>query len=143
MYLILRVGKVLLETHLWQLISLRIISQYLKLKLRIRTLKTVATVNLLEFAAVISSLVVLTQAGNGNGNGNGHEKAKTCTIPSKYKSSNRTADDSPAVAAAFVKCSSNSIIEFKKGVDYNIFSPISAKNLTSPIFKILSQPRMR
>ncbi|THV47848.1 hypothetical protein BGAL_0284g00020 [Botrytis galanthina] len=88
---------------------------------------------LLEFTAVISSLLVLAQAGNGNGNG--HEKAKTCTIPSKYKSSNGTADDSPAVAAAFVKCSSNSIIEFKKGVDYNIFSPISAKNLSNVIIR--------
>lgn len=52
-------------------------------------------------------------------------------IPSKYISSNGSADDSPAVAAAFARCSSDSVIVFSEGVDYNIFTPISAKNLSN------------
>ncbi|CZR64156.1 probable exopolygalacturonase [Phialocephala subalpina] len=57
-------------------------------------------------------------------------RTKACLIPSKYLSSNGSADDSPAVAAAFAKCSSNSVIIFE-GVDYNIFTPISATNLSN------------
>lgn len=58
-------------------------------------------------------------------------RTKACVIPSKYLSSNASADDSPAVAAALAKCSSNSVIIFSEGVDYNIFTPISATNLSN------------
>ncbi|OCL09929.1 glycoside hydrolase family 28 protein [Glonium stellatum] len=56
---------------------------------------------------------------------------KICVIPSKYKLSNGTADDSATVASAFAKCSANAIIKFSEGVDYNIFNPISATNLSN------------
>lgn len=58
-------------------------------------------------------------------------RSKTCTIASKYASSNGTANDSPAVSAALASCSENSIIVFSEGVDYNILTPISAKNLSN------------
>ncbi|ESZ92752.1 hypothetical protein SBOR_6864 [Sclerotinia borealis F-4128] len=85
----------------------------------------------LQIIIVISSLVAFSHARNGNGQGH----TRTCIIPSKYESSNGTADDSPAIAAAFAKCSSNSIVEFKKGVDYNVFKPISAKNLSNVVIR--------
>jgi polygalacturonase len=50
-------------------------------------------------------------------------RTKTCTVVS----SNGASDDSPAFDAALKSCSSNAIIEFKKGVTYNIWTPISAK----------------
>lgn len=58
-------------------------------------------------------------------------RTKACVIPSSYLSSNGSADDSPAIAAAFAKCSSNSVIIFSEGVDYNVFTPVSAKNLSN------------
>lgn len=56
---------------------------------------------------------------------------KTCVIPSSYNASNGTADDSTAVASAFASCSSNAAIVFSPGVDYNVFQPIKATNLTN------------
>jgi Glycosyl hydrolases family 28 len=56
---------------------------------------------------------------------------KTCVVPSKYLSSNGTADDSPAIASALAKCSKDAVITFCEGVDYNILNPISAKNLSN------------
>ena len=56
---------------------------------------------------------------------------KACVIPSNYKSSNGTADDSHAIASAFAKCSTDSVIVFSEGVDYNVFQPIVAKNLSN------------
>ncbi|KUJ07419.1 pectin lyase-like protein [Mollisia scopiformis] len=58
-------------------------------------------------------------------------RSKACVIPSQYISSNGSADDSPAVAAAFAKCSRDSVIVFSERVDYNIFTPISAGNLSN------------
>ncbi|KAI9648169.1 hypothetical protein NHQ30_002801 [Ciborinia camelliae] len=86
---------------------------------------------LLRNIVTLSSLIACSHVGNANGQG----QIRTCTIPSKYESSNGTADDSPAIAAAFAKCSSNSIVEFMKGVDYNVFKPISAKNLSNVIIR--------
>lgn len=86
---------------------------------------------LLRNIVVASSLIAVSHAGNGNGQGH----TRTCTIPSKYESSNGTADYSLAIAAAFAKCSSNAIIEFKKDVDYNVFNPISALNLSNVIIR--------
>ncbi|KAL2222673.1 putative exopolygalacturonase C [Thermoascus aurantiacus ATCC 26904] len=56
---------------------------------------------------------------------------RKCIIPSEYKSSNGAADDSPAVAKAFADCSQNSVIVFEEGVDYNIFNPINATDLSN------------
>ncbi|RDL37742.1 putative exopolygalacturonase [Venustampulla echinocandica] len=58
-------------------------------------------------------------------------RSNECSIPSKYASSNGTADDSPAVLAAFVTCNRNAVIHFGRGVDYNILTPIKATNLNN------------
>jgi polygalacturonase len=60
------------------------------------------------------------------------ERSKTCTV----KSSNGTADDSPAIASAFAQCSKNAVVEFSKGVDYNVFKPVSAKNLSNVVIRM-------
>jgi polygalacturonase len=40
---------------------------------------------------------------------------KTCTIPSKYASSNGTEDDSPAIGSAFAACSTGGTVVFSEG----------------------------
>jgi hypothetical protein len=52
-------------------------------------------------------------------------------IRSNYISSNGTADDSDAIACAFATCSKDAVIEFEEGVDYNVFQPITATNLSN------------
>jgi len=56
---------------------------------------------------------------------------QTCTIASQYAASNGTADDSPAIASAFAQCADGGTILFSEGVDYNVFSPVSATNLSN------------
>jgi hypothetical protein len=58
-------------------------------------------------------------------------RLKTCIVPSNYISSNGTADDSEAVACAFASCSRDAVIVFSEGVDYNIFQPVTATNLSN------------
>ena len=58
-------------------------------------------------------------------------RSKTCVIPSKYSSSNGTADDSPAIITVLAECSSNAVITFSDGVDYNVFQPMLVKNLSN------------
>jgi polygalacturonase len=58
-------------------------------------------------------------------------RCKICTIPSKYGSSNGTADDSPAISAAFAECAKDSTVVFSEGVDYLVLNPISATNLSN------------
>ncbi|OCK86060.1 glycoside hydrolase family 28 protein [Lepidopterella palustris CBS 459.81] len=58
-------------------------------------------------------------------------RIRHCIIPSKYDFSNGTADDSPAVTFAFAKCSKDATITFSPGIDYNIFNPITATNLSN------------
>ncbi|KAI6855612.1 hypothetical protein KC338_g7565 [Hortaea werneckii] len=55
---------------------------------------------------------------------------KTCEVPSQYASSNGTADDSPAIAKAFADCADGGTICFAEGVEYNVFKPIEATNLS-------------
>ncbi|KAJ5711673.1 exopolygalacturonase C [Penicillium malachiteum] len=55
------------------------------------------------------------------------ERTHRCVIPS----SNGTASDSPAISRAFAKCATDSVIVFQEGVDYNVFTPISATNLSN------------
>ncbi|KAJ5692522.1 exopolygalacturonase C [Penicillium macrosclerotiorum] len=50
-----------------------------------------------------------------------------CVIPA----SNATADDSATVNRVLAQCATDSVIVFQEGVDYNIFNPISATNLSN------------
>ena len=59
------------------------------------------------------------------------ERTKTCVVPSEYKTSAGTADDSPAIDAAFKNCSRNANVVFSEGVNYNVLHPISATNLSN------------
>lgn len=54
---------------------------------------------------------------------------KHCIVPSNYASSKGKADDSPAISAALQECGNGGTVTFEKGVDYNVFHPISATNL--------------
>lgn len=54
-------------------------------------------------------------------------KCTTCIIPS----SNGTEDDSPAISKALATCAKNATIVFSEGVDYNIYTPIRATNLSN------------
>lgn len=56
-----------------------------------------------------------------------HGHQRRCVVPS----SNGQADDSPAISAAFAQCAHNGIVTFSLGVDYNVFAPISATNLSN------------
>lgn len=60
----------------------------------------------------------------------------TCVVPSRYKCSNGTASDADAIASAFAKCSKDAVIEFKEGVDYNVFAPIKATNLSNVVISL-------
>lgn len=53
--------------------------------------------------------------------------AKSCTV----HSSNRTTDDSPAILQALAECAHDSVITFSEGVDYNVFNPVIANNLSN------------
>ena len=54
-------------------------------------------------------------------------RPRHCVIPA----SNSTADDSATVNGVFAQCATDSVIVFQEGVDYNIFKPISALNLSN------------
>jgi len=58
-------------------------------------------------------------------------RPKTCVVSSGYVSSNGLADDSPAIASALASCSKDSVIVFSEGVEYNVFTPIVATNLSN------------
>lgn len=60
----------------------------------------------------------------------------TCVVPSNYESSNGTASDADAIAKAFAECSENAIIEFSEGVNYNVFEPVVAKNLSNVVISL-------
>ncbi len=51
---------------------------------------------------------------------------KTCVVPS----ANGTSSDSPAIAKAFSDCASNATIVFEHGVEYNVFEPLNATQLS-------------
>lgn len=61
---------------------------------------------------------------------------KTCVVPSKSKCSNGTISDAPAIAKAFAECSKDAVIEFQEGVDYNVFAPIKATNLSNVVISL-------
>lgn len=53
--------------------------------------------------------------------------AKTCTV----QSSNGQSDDSPAIVKALAECAEDSVITFSEGIDYNVFNPVNASNLSN------------
>lgn len=53
--------------------------------------------------------------------------AKECTV----QSSNGQSDDSPAIARALAECAEDSVITFSEGIDYNVFNPVNASNLSN------------
>ena len=61
---------------------------------------------------------------------------KHCVVPSKYAASNATADDSPAISAAFKQCSDHGTVTFSEGVNYNVFTPLVATDLDQVIIRM-------
>lgn len=80
-----------------------------------------------SWSAILFFLSVLGAAKSPGPSSYHHAHRRTCTV----KSSHGKNDDSKAIAAAFAKCAENSIITFSEGVDYNVFQPIVAKNLSN------------
>jgi hypothetical protein len=78
----------------------------------------------LTFWALLSSVALA---------GRGHQ----CIIPSQYKSTHGKASDSPAIEEVFARCSENSEIIFSEGVEYNVFSPLKATNLSNVVVRHL------
>lgn len=60
-----------------------------------------------------------------------------CVVPSAFTSSDGTANDSPAISAAFQKCANNGIVSFELGADYNVFTPVVADNLNNVTIEML------
>ena len=57
---------------------------------------------------------------------------KTCIVPS----SNGAASDSPAIAQVLIDCANNSVILFPKGVEYNVWEPLSATKLSNVVISV-------
>ncbi|KAI9695474.1 MAG: hypothetical protein M1820_008576 [Bogoriella megaspora] len=64
-------------------------------------------------------------------------RSKTCVVPSSFEASNGTIDDSPAIASAFIECSQDATIVFSEGVNYNVFQPLKATNLSNVVINLL------
>jgi hypothetical protein len=60
----------------------------------------------------------------------------TCLVPSNYAHSNGTASDAAAIADAFATCSKDAVIEFQEGIEYNVFSPVKATNLSNVVISL-------
>lgn len=78
------------------------------------------------FLAFLLSSVPLAHGAGGNSS-SPDARGRRCVV----RSSNGTADDSPEVSRVFAQCATNSVIVFQEGVDYNIFQPIKATNLSN------------
>ncbi|QDS71687.1 hypothetical protein FKW77_008185 [Venturia effusa] len=52
-------------------------------------------------------------------------RSKTCNVPP----ASGTADSTPAILDTFKNCSSDSVVVFKEGADYNIFTPLTFPTL--------------
>lgn len=61
--------------------------------------------------------------------------AKNCIVPTASNSSS-TVSDSKLIEATFAQCSQDSTIIFQKGINYNVFEPISATNLSNVIISV-------
>lgn len=71
----------------------------------------------MKVSSIIAALLAVT----------GAVEAKTCTV----QSSNGQSDDSPAIAKALVECAEDSVIIFSEGIDYNVFNPVNASDLSN------------
>ncbi|OGM43938.1 exopolygalacturonase C [Aspergillus bombycis] len=78
------------------------------------------------FLAFLLSSVPLAHGAAGNSS-SPDARGRRCVV----RSSNGTADDSHEVSRVFAQCATNSVIVFQEGVDYNIFQPIKATNLSN------------
>ncbi|KAH7017778.1 polygalacturonase [Ilyonectria destructans] len=58
--------------------------------------------------------------------------AKTCIVPA----SNSTTSDAAVIREVFARCAEDSTILFQKGVEYNVFEPISATNLSNVVISV-------
>jgi hypothetical protein len=61
------------------------------------------------------------------------EEIQQCIVPSHHESVgyDSTVSDSEAIEEVFARCSSDSEITFSEGVEYNVFSPLKATNLSN------------
>lgn len=80
-----------------------------------------------RWSAALVGLMLLGSAESYSPPSYHHTHRRTCTV----RSSHGRGDDSKAIAAAFAQCAENSIIKFSEGVDYNVFQPVVAKNLSN------------
>ncbi|KAK1139985.1 hypothetical protein N8T08_010981 [Aspergillus melleus] len=79
-------------------------------------------------AALLALLSAVPPAlGVPTGSTSTQSRSNQCVV----RSSNGTTDDSPAISQAFARCATDSVIVFEKGVDYNLFRPIQATNLSN------------
>lgn len=85
------------------------------------------TASLLALSFFVQAACSLPSSNDGTS----PPRSQTCVIPSQYQSSQGTADDTPAIARAFAQCATDATIIFQHGVDYNLFSPLSATNLSN------------
>jgi hypothetical protein len=87
-------------------------------------------------ALLLTTISSTTATPSGGSSLHKRQIYQLCVIPSLYASSNGTADDAPAINAAFKQCSANTTISFKEGVDYNVLTPVIATNLNNVKIKV-------
>ncbi|KAK4938273.1 hypothetical protein LTR10_021252 [Elasticomyces elasticus] len=90
----------------------------------------------MHLSTIANCMLLLATSAIANNPHHNTKRANTCTIPSTYKSSGGTADDSPAIASAFAKCSQDATIVFSEGADYNVLQPIHATNLSNVVIQM-------
>ncbi|KAE8154027.1 putative exopolygalacturonase C [Aspergillus avenaceus] len=73
-------------------------------------------------ASLFSSLSLAQNAEETN-----RPRNRRCVVPS----SNGTRDDSSGISSVFARCATDSVIVFEEGVNYNVFQPIKATNLSN------------
>lgn len=61
---------------------------------------------------------------------------RTCVVPAMCKCSGGDVSDAAVISDVFARCSQDSIIEFSESVDYNVFSPIEATNLSNVVISL-------
>lgn len=61
---------------------------------------------------------------------------QTCIVPTMCTCSGSEMSDAAVLSDVFARCSQDSIIEFAEGVDYNVFSPLVATNLSNVVISL-------
>ncbi|KAI9045547.1 putative extracellular exo-polygalacturonase [Aspergillus affinis] len=83
---------------------------------------------LVSSTALLALLSAVPPAlGAPTGSTSTQSRSNQCVVPS----SDGATDDSPAISQVFARCATDSVIVFEKGVDYNLFRPIQATNLSN------------